>query len=428
MNLNLQEAFSSPITPTNHEDRLPEFELYRPRPGHPDWPRLQGEARELADKLRPGLAKPRGRGADLKRRLAAALTYVQGHRTNRRLQKAGREDFRPFILHWTALRSCNFKCVYCDDHQGRKYPDLSDEGVLGTEDAETLLRIMRTRTPAVYFAGGEPTIREDLPRLTRTARDLDYYPIMISTNASLLHRKLAKPQWRTWLADTDTIIVSLDGFDLGQLRTMWSYRQPENVIRNLLLLRELAGDMHFKLMINTVIQPGALEAASDVLDFANDLDIWFTPVPVNVGPRVDPAIRNDPAYLRLANKIIECKRAGHRIVGSARLNRRLLYSAPLDCRTTLKPHVDYDGSLYWPCKATVNVAPKRINVLDFENVDALYEHARRLVEPTRFHGPAENQCGADCNWAQYYATDAYAHGLAHPTQMLRDVLEFAFER
>ena len=38
--------------------------------------------------------------------------------------------------------------------------------------------------------------------------------------------------------------------------------------------------------------------------------------------------------------------------------------------------------------------------------------------------PAANQCGAECNWAQNYTTDAYAHGLEHPASLLRDVIEF----
>lgn len=107
-------------------------------------------------------------------------------------------------------------------------------------------------------------------------------------------------------------------------------------------------------------------------------------------------------------------------------DRRLLGSAKLQCRNTLKPHVDYDGRLYWPCKSCQNVSPARINVLDFEEVDALYAHACAQIEPTRFHGPAANQCGADCNWAQNYTTDAYVHGLHHPETLIKDAVSFVW--
>src|SRR5690606_8504973 len=115
---------------------------------------------------------------------------------------------------------------------------------------------------------------------------------------------------------------------------------------------------------------------------------------------------------------------GHDIAGSSRMNRRLLRSEPLHCRNTLKPHVDYDGHLNWPCKASVNVTPERIQVLDFEDLDSLYAHACTKVDPTRFHGPAKNQCGAICNWAQNYTTDAYAHGLRNRLSLLGEVADF----
>jgi molybdenum cofactor biosynthesis enzyme MoaA len=187
----------------------------------------------------------------------------------------GREDLRPLYFIWTLVRTCNFRCPYCDDHRGRRYPDLPKDGTLSTEDGIRLLRILRTGTPSVYFSGGELILRKDLPRLTRTARDLDYFPIIINTNASVIDRLLERDEWRTWLADTDIVIVSLDALHLPTLERMWAYAHPERVVRNLLLLRRLAGPMRFKLMVNTVIQPGASEHARDVLDFANDLGIWF---------------------------------------------------------------------------------------------------------------------------------------------------------
>ncbi|MBT3224223.1 MAG: radical SAM protein, partial [Proteobacteria bacterium] len=311
---------------------------------------------------------------------------------------------------------------------GNKYPELPNRGVLNTQDAIRLLEVMRTRASALYFAGGEPTMRKDLPLLTRVARDLDYYPIIINTNASILDRLLAKEKWRSWLADMDNIIVSLDSLDLEKLKSMWVYKKPENVIRNLLLLREFSEEMRFKLMVNMVIQPDTIDAASDVVDFVNDLGIWLAPVPMNTGATIDASLVQNRAYIQLANKIIARKQAGYPIVGSVRMNKRLLFSEKLTCRNALKPHVDYDGRLIWPCKSTKNVKPQGINVLDFDNVDDLYDYACTQISPTGFHGPAKNQCGGNCNWAQNYSTDTYAHGLSHPWSIARDILEFGFKR
>ncbi len=408
--------------------RLPEFDRYRPRAGHPDWQRLAAEASALADEIRPGLEQPRRGWLEHRRRLRSYRTALRNFSVNWSLERQGRHDLRPLYFIWTTLRRCNFACEYCDDHQGRKYPDLPEEGRLDTAGGRRLLEVMRTGTSSVYFAGGEPTLRKDLPELTRAARDLDYFPTIVNTNASALDSLLRMESWRGWLADLDILIVSLDALDLELLSRMWVTRKPEKVLRNLLLVRALAEEMDLKLMVNTVIQPGRIEHARDVLDFADDMGLWFCPVPVNVGPRVSGGLQADPAYRDLVELILARKRAGRRISGSLRMNERLLRSAPLQCRNSLKPHIDYDGALLWPCKATVNVAPEHIDVKRFDSVDALYAHASERVDPKDFHGPGPEQCGADCNWAQNYSTDAYVNGLQRPWTLLSEVGHFLSSR
>lgn len=404
------------------------FALYRPQSGHPDWLRLHAEALALAAELRPTLEAPRGGLAEARRRLKSYRTGAANFLTNRRRAAAGREDFMPLYFIWTTRRRCNFACTYCDDHQGKKYPDLPEQGLLDETDGERLLEVMRTGTSSVYFAGGEPTLRKDLPQLTRRARDLAYYPIVINTNASAVDRLLKRPGWQTWLADTDVVVVSLDALDLGLLKKMWVYRRPQDVLRNLLLLRELAQEMRIKLLVNCVIQPDTLAEAGAVLDLCCDLGIEFSPVPVNVGPTVDRGLQESDDYRRLVDTIIERKRAGYGVTGSERMLGRLMRSEPFDCRNTLKPHIDYDGALLWPCKSSQNVAPEHVQVLDFPDVETLYDHARGLVDPTGFHGPGAEQCGASCNWAQNYSTDAYFHGLSHPASLIRDVVAFSSTR
>ena len=412
------------ITTADDFPTLPAAKLYRARPGHPDLARLDAEADDLARAIAPHLEPPQARLARLDRRRRSVATAVRNFRHNRRLQRERREDLLPLYFIWTVHRACNFDCDYCDDHRGRKYPDLPTHGELTTDEALRLLRIMRTSTPSVYFAGGEPTLRKDLPRLTRAARDLDFDPIIVNSNGSAFDRLLQRPAWSGFMADVDICVVSLDGLDLGTLAEMWVYRRPEDVIRNLLLLRKLAPRYGLKLMVNTVIQPGRIEHARAVLDLVNDLGIWFCPVPMNTGPTVSHELAVDPEYAELAALILARQKAGFRISGSPRMNRRLLHSEPLDCRNTLKPHVDHDGTLFWPCKASVNVPPQQLRVLDHPDVASIWAEGRRRVDPTGFCGSGAGQCGARCNWAQNYSTDAYAHGLAHPTSLLRDVVSF----
>lgn len=377
-------------------------------------------AKARAAAVLPTLEEPRSLAEDAPRRARSVLTAARSFVENRRRARAGREDLLPLYFIWTTHRRCNFLCSYCDDHQGRRYPELPLEGALDTAGGKRLLEVMRTRATSVYFAGGEPTLRKDLPELVRHARDLSYYPLILNTNASALSKQLALPAYRSLLADLDIVVVSLDGLDLPWLAETWGYPRPEDVLESLLVLRELSGPMGFKLVVNTVIQPGALHHARDVLDLACDLGIWFSPVPQNQGPGVVSGLSEDIGYQKLADLILERKSLGYRINGSARLNRRLLRSEPLACKNTLKPHVDHDGALFWPCKGSKNVTPFKASVLDFEHVDDLWAHCTRSIDPTGFSA----RCGATCNWAQNYSTDAYAHGLLHPTSLVAEVAEF----
>lgn len=396
------------------------FHHYTARSGHPDWLELHAEARALADRIRPQLEAPVSFWIDCHRYLRSCATALRNHVANWHLTCVCRHDLWPLYFIWTTHRTCNFRCSYCDDHRGNKYPDLRNEGVLDTKKAIRMLKIMRTRVPSILISGGEPTLRNDLPAITLAARNLNYFPIIVDTNGSILHQLLQKPAWRSWLADIDHIVVSLDSLDAAVLTRMWRYKHPLDVIQNILLLRELSGDMRFKLMINTTIQPDAIHHARDILNWSNDLGICFCPMPVNVGPTIDRSLLDNPDYLDLVKLILKRKREGYRIAGSIRMNERMLTSQTLQCRNTLKPNIDYDGRLFWPCKSSIDVEPVLINTLDFENVELIYRHASNLINPTNF----QQRCGAKCNWSQNYTTDAYVYGLRKPFSIAREIFNF----
>lgn len=400
------------------------FRAYRPAPGHPDWARLAVAARREAHALLPTLAPPEPLARHLARRAAAVRTAAVNYRENRRRHGAGRDDLLPLYFIWTLLRPCNFRCGYCDDHRGARYPELPDRGRLDTAGGKRLLEVMRTGAPAVYFAGGEPTMRRDLPDLSAHARALGYHPIVVNTNGSLLRRRLAEPRWSAFLSDVDVVVVSLDALDVDVAAAMWGTSDPEEVFAALLVLRELALPLRFRLLVNVVVQPGHVAEARAVLAFCEDLGIGFCPVPRNVGARVDPAVLADPDYAPFVEHLRARQAAGAPVVGSPRMNARLLGAVPLDCHATLKPHVDHDGRLAWPCKASVHVAPLWIDVLDHPDVASLWAAATALRDPTGFVGPGPDQCGGACNWAQHYTTDEYAYGLRHPLHLLRTIAGF----
>jgi len=334
----------------------------------------------------------------------------------------------PYFI-WTMHNACNFRCSYCDNHSGKKYFDLPNDGVLDTELGKKLLRIVRKDVTGIYFCGGEPTLRADLPELTDHAHGLNYFPLMINTNGSRFHKMLPDPRYSKWLKQMDIVIVSLDALNLDRLSDVWGMKKDvcEQVMVNILALRRLQSRVRFKLMVNTVITPETIAEADSILDWANDLGIWYSPVPMNCGANVNEKLTSLPEYRALCSKILDRKKKGYKILGSKRLIENLLGSSKIVCRPSLKPHVDIDGSLIWPCKTKSSIEPVRINMLEYESLDAAYSAAAKLIDPANIHGNGPGQCGADCNWMQNYVTDIYARGLENPLSsgLLSEMFEFA---
>ncbi len=411
---------------------LPEFHHYTPQEGHPHWPAVREEAAALVEELQQHLnlapLTPRERVQDAAR-IASALgaTGVAAVKNRRRLRRGDHNLLPPYFT-WTMHNTCNFRCTYCDNHQGEAYFNLPNKGRLNTEQGKQLLDTAGKDVRGIMFCGGEPTLRKDLPELVDHAWHAGYFPLMVNTNASRLHQVLRQENYRHWLRQMDVIVVSLDALTLEHLTGLWGVQQEQcqQVVVNLLALRMLQEQVRFKLIINTVITPETLEEANHLVDFANDMGIWFSAVPVNKGPTANAALMADPAYQALRQKILRRKSEGYRILGSTTLVRRLLAGDGLQCFPTLKPHIDIDGHLYWPCKTKSAVNPVKVNVLDFDSLDGAYRHAATLINPTRFHGTDPGQCGADCNWTQNYVSDLYGKGLSHPLRggVLREIAEF----
>jgi len=372
--------------------------------------------------------------ADRLRKAKSLATATRNYFINRRRFQQGNHALRPMYFIWTMLYSCNFRCTYCDDHRGNHYYQLED-APLDFAGGSKVLRTMRTGTSAIYFCGGEPTMAANLPVFTDMAFNLGYQPLMINTNAFILHQALKQPDWHKWLRQMDIIIVSLDGLSVPRLQEMWGIKKVEQVFANLLMLRELRKVVDFKLVVNTVIGEDSVDMASDVLDFVNDLgDVWFVPVPVNYhghdkeGFAFERDMINREDYRKLADTMLERKKQGHLLIGSRRILEMLLQVKPYLCLPSLRPHVDPDGRIAWPCRAPKNVDPVYINLLDYDNVDQAWAAAHQLKSATDFHGPGPLQCGDTCAWMQNYTTARYHDFLTDPlgSGIISEIREFAF--
>jgi MoaA/NifB/PqqE/SkfB family radical SAM enzyme len=93
---------------------------------------------------------------------------------------------------------CNIRCRYCDPTRPGS-SEMSTQQLLGLMDD---FRAMGTQR--IGFTGGEPTLREDLPRLLAHAKRIGLMTT-VSTNGRLVASRVRG------LADADLVVVSLDG-------------------------------------------------------------------------------------------------------------------------------------------------------------------------------------------------------------------------
>jgi len=415
------------------DSAAPDFRRYTQREGHPDWDSVWADSAALASDALKVIECDTGVPGELiaeAQRVSGALaTTAKSMLKNHARVRRGNHTLIPPYFIWTMHNTCNFRCSYCDNHSGKKYFDLPNDGTLDTEQGKKLLRIVRQDVTGIYFCGGEPTLRRDLPELTDYAHSIGYFPLMINTNGSRFHKMLPDPRYSKWLKQMDIVIVSLDALNLDRLSQVWGVSRDlcRQVMVNILALRRLQSKVRFKLMVNTVITPETIGEADSILDWANDLGIWYSPVPMNCGANVNEKLVSMPEYRALCDKIIARKNEGCKILGSRRLIENLMYSKKIVCRPSLKPHVDPDGSLIWPCKTKSNIQPVRVNILGYDSLDSAYTAAAAQIDPTNIHGNGPGQCGAECNWMQNYVTDIYARGLEKPLSagLISEMFEFA---
>lgn len=396
------------------ESTISKYKLYQPKEHHPDWSELNSEAIALAKQILK-IMKPFTIFDKIllnKRRILAILRMIKNYMINKRRMVRGDHDFIPLFYIWTMTNQCNFTCTYCSNHRGGKYPDLYRAGEnknLTTEQAKQLIRIMKD-TLAIYYCGGEPTIRKDLPELLDYSTKLNMFN-MINTNGSLIGDQLAKPRYRKWLHQMDVVIISLDSLKISQLADMYvvSERVSRKILRNILTLKILQNYVPFKLVANTVITKDTIQETYDILDWCNDLGITFSPVSANIGHEPNRDLVNDPDYRKLVAKILERAGQGFPMIASKNMLDTLLYAKKITCYPVVFDHIDHTGELFWPCKSYPNAA--MVNVLKYRNVDEVHKAAKKLINPSYFHGNGANQCQGHCAWIQDVITHTYGRSL-----------------
>ncbi len=167
----------------------------------------------------------------------------------------------PILVTFSITQQCNLKCKHCYSRSSA-YPGLNE---LSTEEAlQIISQVKKAGTKLIIFDGGEPTLRSDLLRLIKHAKDIGLIPVL-GTNGTTLTRKLVKDLKNAGLK---MCAVSLDG---ANAKTHDSFRCVngcfDDAIRGIGYLR----DEGIPFQVNPCIHKKNYHELSDLLNIARNM-------------------------------------------------------------------------------------------------------------------------------------------------------------
>jgi len=296
-----------------------------------------------------------------------------------------RTAYYPIAVCWIVTYRCELSCPYCVENVRHRCPD----GVpreLGTADAVRTLRGIREVCDAIDLSGGEPTLRDDLPRLLAACRDLGFADITLNTNG------LHLDDHPEWLRDVDCVLVGVDSLRPdGFVRvTGGTPGQHRLQVENLERLRRLRDDFGFDLGLCTVIVPGMLDEVEPILDwcFAHGVGLAISPF-IDRELHVAEGLRRDPAYFELCARLVELRRRGLPLAGSLGYYEALRDGGPHHCFPMANLTLDPLGRIFWPCGEIQHPGPSFLEGKPF----------RRMIDEAQAQWGPMPDCRDRCPFA-----------------------------
>ena len=277
-----------------------------------------------------------------------------------RARVLGRQNVLPQFCLAYFTYVCNANCAFCSrekEVKGKCQGERCDLFRL----REILVQI-RKITTNLYVTGGEPTILRDLVERLKIARELEFWPIIMNTNAILLNQ-----HWEI-MKLLDKLVVSLHTVDTIKLAQTYDVDQEvaERALANIVeAARRSKIPGHAKLMSNLVLTPTNVGDADAVLDFCLEHGIELAVVPAIVGqkPLIESAEpKTLEVYTQFLDRVIAQKRKNPRTVqGSLAYLWHIRNLKAVDCRPSAMLSISPSGNVLHPCDGHYRVTLGRLD-------------------------------------------------------------------
>ena len=256
--------------------------------------------------------------------------------------------YSPFLAQMVVTRRCNLSCGYCNEFDETSDPIPKD--VLKAR----IDRLKALGTFSLELTGGEPLMHPDIAELIAYARRLDFYKVMMISNAYLLNQKKVEELNAAGLMEMQ---VSVDGV------------QPNDVTVKVLKpmlpkLKVLAKYAKFKVVMSAVLGAANPEEVLTVVRQAKDFGFRPRVLVLHDGTG---KVRLTPGEQAVFEEVR--RELGQKFKEAGDYRDRLLSqgSAPFKCRAGARYlYVDEFGDIAW-CSQTRGVFKKAL--LDYTPSD-----------------------------------------------------------
>ncbi|HKU44301.1 MAG TPA: radical SAM protein [Polyangiales bacterium] len=297
-------------------------------------------------------------------------------------------DDKPWSAHLYVTERCNLDCHYCNEYDNSvPHPTLA-------ELTAWMQKMRALGVERLAIQGGEPLLHPDIAAVVRTARELGFYKVSMSTNGLLLSREL---------------LAQLEAAGLDQLQMSVDRVTPVESTRK--SLKSVAHKLpwfkgsRIELYVGGVLFSDTLDEMAQLIDSCLDQD-----VPVQMRVVHDDLIHKrklrDPAARERLLAFIgyqeRLKRNGEPIVTSWNIidyQKRLLKSEPVDwtCVAGYKYFFVSARGQFWLCSQVrterhiLDVTPEDLRAnnrkKDCQSVCGVYctiDSSLRVNHPVRY--------------------------------------------
>jgi MoaA/NifB/PqqE/SkfB family radical SAM enzyme len=306
--------------------------------------------------------------------------------------------FHPLLAVHYLTYACRFRCPYCCDGSGVRYPDLRSP-VLAAPEALELYARVRRRCDFLVLTGGEPLDHPEVDEILSGLPRLGFAGVVLTTVGVSLDAHLEAVD-----RGVRHLVVSLDTLDPAK-GDAWLGRPGAHaaILRNLDLVASRRRPA--SVVVSSVATPDNLPDVAEVHRFARRHGFRHSVSPQLVGVHPHPALRDDPGYHALMDGLVREKRAGGAIEGTVAYLEHLRDLTPFGCRPSTVLALSPVGDVFYPCLELGKVAG---NLLAEPDLHAIRAEGRRRFGP-------EPSCGPRC---QSPCALGFALALQRPTTML----------